>query len=189
MIVLTAILVVSGFDWWYYSSTRALSNIGMSAGLLGFLIPVLLPVTLYALAEIKSNIRLKNAANASVQAGLLGIGLSSLIKVFTGRTGLPHMAVNLIDTSHMFRFGFMRGGAFQGWPSSHTSVAFAMSVAIVMLFPDKKWVRYTAVIYALYIGLGASVGFHWFSDFIAGIILGTVIGITVGKSFVDKITK
>lgn len=28
---------------------------------------------------------------------------------------------------------------------------------------------------------GASVGFHWLSDFVAGAILGTLIGVIVGR--------
>ena len=61
-----------------------------------------------------------------------------------------------------------------------------MSVALFKLYPENKTVRYGALLYALYIGLGASVGFHWFSDFLAGVILGSIIGISVGKSFLDK---
>ena len=79
------------------------------------------------------------------------------------------------------------GGAFQGWPSSHTATAFAMSMALVALFPKNKFVKYSAIIYAVYIGLGVSTTIHWFSDFVAGAILGTVIGLVVGKSFLKKV--
>ncbi len=183
-IALTAILVLLGFDWWYYETTRntILQIVGFSAGMLGFLIPIILAGLLLA----SRNKKMKVAGTATAQAGLLGLAISSLYKVFTGRVGLPHTAT-LIDTSHQFQFGFLRGGAFQGWPSSHTTVAFAMSVALITLFPEKKRLRYWAIGYALFIGLGASVAFHWFSDFIAGIILGTVIGITVGKAFKKKL--
>ena len=34
-----------------------------------------------------------------------------------------------------------------------------------------------------YIGLGVSMTIHWFSDFAAGAILGTIIGLVVGRSF------
>ena len=61
-----------------------------------------------------------------------------------------------------------------------------MSVALFTLYPENKIVKYTALIYALYIGLGISVSIHWFSDFIAGTILGTIIGISVGKSFLER---
>jgi membrane-associated phospholipid phosphatase len=125
---------------------------------------------------------------AVAQAGALGLALSSLYKVFTGRPG-PHHISGLIDTSHIFRFGVLRGGAFQGWPSSHTSVAFAMSMALFMLYPEKKVLKYTALLYAIYIGIGVSATIHWFSDFTAGAIFGSCIGIVVGKSFYERYRK
>ncbi|HUC88739.1 MAG TPA: phosphatase PAP2 family protein [Candidatus Paceibacterota bacterium] len=186
-IILTYIFVNTGFDWIYYRSTRGatLQSTLFPAVILGFLIPVLLPVAMFLYSAIKKSKRMLNAAYAIIQAGLLGLGISSLYKVFTGRMGPPHF-LNSIDTSRMFRFGFLDGGAFQGWPSSHTSVAFAMSVALFTLFPENKFVRYGALLYALYIGIGVSVNIHWFSDFIAGAILGTMIGIAVGKSFLER---
>ena len=42
----------------------------------------------------------------------------------------------------------------------------------------------------LYVGIGVSLTIHWFSDFVAGVIFGSVIGIVVGKSFFkDKFLK
>ena len=148
-------------------------------------IPVIVPVALLIYSNIFANKRIQNALYAVVQAGALGLGISSLYKVFTGRMGPPH-SLNTVDTSHLFRFGFLRGGAFQGWPSSHTSVAFAMSMAVWVLFPEKKLIRYIALIYALFIGLGVSATIHWFSDFVAGMRLGSIIGVTVGKSFLKR---
>ncbi len=183
-IALTFVLVVTGFDWWYYQATQGhlLQMILFPAVIVGFLFPVIVPLALFlygALAKSKITI---NTAFAITQAGLLGLGISSLYKVFTGRVGLPHGLAS-VDTSTIFQFGFLRGGAFQGWPSSHTSVAFAMSMALVTLYPENKIIRYAAPLYALYIGLGVSATIHWFSDFAAGAILGTVIGVAVGKSF------
>lgn len=199
MIALTAFFVLSDFDQWYLTVTRntAFQNIGFSAASLGFLVPIILFVVLYIWGAVRKSSRLTNAAHASAQAGLLGLGISTLYKVFTGRPGPYHILSN-VNISQVFHFGILRGGAFQGWPSSHTAVAFAMSFALITLFPEnparlngvshsgRKWVRYTAFIYALYIGLGVSVSIHWFSDFAAGAILGTIIGITVGKAFLNK---
>ncbi len=187
MIAVTAALVASGADWRHYTTFRGtyIAAIGFSAAILGFLIPVILPLALYIASAIKKNGVFRNAANASIQAGLLGLGISSLYKVFTGRPGLPRGSI--LDSSHVFQFGFYRGGAFQGWPSSHTAVAFAMSFAIITLFPKKKALQYILLTYALYIGFGVSVSIHWLSDAVAGAILGTVIGIVVGKSFLERI--
>lgn len=52
-----------------------------------------------------------------------------------------------------------------------------------------KLVRYLAIFYAFYIGIGVSVTIHWFSDFAAGAIIGTAIGTIVGKSFRERTEK
>lgn len=181
-ILLTSIIVFTGLDWAYYQATRIpiLLALGFTAGMFGFVVPVFLPFGMLLSSRINKDTKGKTVAIALMQAGILGLGISSLYKVFTGRVGLPHV-MNAVDTSHIWQFGILRGGVFQGWPSSHTSVAFAMSVALVMLYPEKKWLRYAALGYALFIGLGASVGFHWLSDFVAGAILGTLIGVIVGR--------
>jgi membrane-associated phospholipid phosphatase len=87
------------------------------------------------------------------------------------------------DMSHIFQFGFLRGGVFWGWPSSHTTIAFAMALSVFTLFPKQKWLGYVAVTYALYIGIGVSMTIHWFSDFVAGALIGAIIGVVVGTGF------
>jgi len=102
-------------------------------------------------------------------------------KAITGRAH-PLRGVST-DLTHVFRFGLLRGGVFWGWPSSHTTIAFAMAVTIFMLFPKQRSLGHVAIIYALYVGIGVSMTIHWFSDFVAGAIIGTVIGVVVGRSF------
>ena len=58
-----------------------------------------------------------------------------------------------------------------------------MAVTLFQLFPKQRWLGYVAIAYALYIGLGVSMTIHWFSDFLAGAIIGSAIGAVVGKSF------
>jgi membrane-associated phospholipid phosphatase len=92
------------------------------------------------------------------------------------------------DISHIFQFGFLRGGVFWGWPSSHTTIAFAMAVTLFQLFPKQRWLGYVVITYAFYIGIGVSMTIHWFSDFLAGAIIGTAIGAVVGKTFLRSQT-
>jgi membrane-associated phospholipid phosphatase len=87
------------------------------------------------------------------------------------------------DMSHIFQFGFLRGGVFWGWPSSHTTIAFAMAVTILMLLPKQRWVGCVAMAYAFYVGIGVSMTIHWFSDFAAGAIIGSAIGPWWGRAF------
>lgn len=187
----TAILVLSGFDEWYALATRGalLQAILFPAVIVGFFVPVILPGFLYGAGALSKRKSLTQTAHALAQAAVLALGISSTYKVFTGRMGpMSHdLTVMASDISHAFRFGILRGGAFQGWPSSHTSVAFAMAFALITLYPEKKWLKYAGVIYALYIGIGVSTNIHWFSDVVMGAILGTIIGISVGKSFKDQV--
>jgi membrane-associated phospholipid phosphatase len=58
-----------------------------------------------------------------------------------------------------------------------------MAVTLFRLFPKQRWLGYVAITYALFIGIGVSMTIHWFSEFLAGAIIGTAIGAVVGKSF------
>ncbi|HWX19733.1 MAG TPA: phosphatase PAP2 family protein [Candidatus Binatia bacterium] len=182
-ILLTFILVASGFDWRYFASTRepSLRSWMFPAVQIGGLLPIVLPLFLFALGSISTSAKTTLAGWAVGQAELIGSLVSSAYKAVTGRAH-PTRGVGA-DLSHLFHFGFLRGGVFWGWPSSHTTIAFAMAATTLTLFPKRKWVGYVAIAYALYVGVGVSMTIHWFSDFAAGAIIGTVIGVVVGKSF------
>lgn len=58
-----------------------------------------------------------------------------------------------------------------------------MGVAVFTLFPKQRLVGCVAIAYALYVGVGVSMTIHWLSDFVAGALFGTMIGVVVGRSF------
>ncbi len=185
-ILLTAILVTSGFDWHYFIATRGavLHLLLHPAVRIGGRLPILLPLALYAMGVLKRDPRVTRMADTLGQAVIMGLLVSSSYKAFTGRVHPPRgLARHFVDTSRVFHFGILRGGMFWGWPSSHTTIAFAMAVSLITLYPKKLVLRYAAICYALYIGIGVSITIHWFSDFVAGVIIGTVIGVVVGTSF------
>jgi membrane-associated phospholipid phosphatase len=182
-IVLTLILVISGFDWRYFLATRA-SNLRswvFPAVPIGGLMPIVLPLLLLAIGILAGSNRICRTGWAVGQAEVIGALVAATYKAFTGRVHPPRGVVT--DQSHVFRFGVLRGGVFWGWPSSHTTIAFAMAVAIFTLWPKQRWLGYVTIMYAFYVGIGVSMTIHWFSDFLAGAIFGTVIGMVVGKSF------
>ena len=72
---------------------------------------------------------------------------------------------------------------FWGWPSSHTTIAFAVAVTLFVLYRKNPLVKYPALLVALYIGVGVSTNIHWFSEFVAGAIIGSVIGSVVGNAY------
>ena len=188
-IVLTAVLVTSGFDWLYFRFTRSpmLWSWMFPAAPIGGLVPLALPFFLIALGSLSKDSRGTLAGWAVGQAELIGALVAAGYKAITGRV---HPARGLgPDISHLFRFGFLRGGVFWGWPSSHTTIAFAMAATILTFFPKQRWPGCVAIAYALYIGVGVSTTIHWFSDFAAGAIIGTVIGTVVGRSFLRSQTQ
>lgn len=190
--VLTFIIVRSDFDWWWFTHLQPLWWLAVPAVFAGIALPFLVPIGLMVYGWIRRSTRAIFLAGVLGQAGILGDIVASIYKAFTGRKPPEFMhgtgAFNVVvphtgDYSHGFQFGFLRGGVFWGWPSSHTTVAFAMSVALIMLFPKNALVRWLALLYAFYIGLGVSFTIHWFSEFVAGAIIGAVIGYVVGKAF------
>ena len=182
-ILLTIILVLSGFDWRYYLATRdpMLRSWMKPAVGIGGLLPLTLPLFLIVVGFIIQNSRAVLTGWAVGHAALLGSLISSTYKAFTGRVHPARVAGE--DISHVFCFGFLRGGVFWGWPSSHTTIAFAMALTIFTLYPKQRWLGVVAILYAVYVGIGVSMTIHWFSDFVAGAIIGSVIGTVVGRSF------
>ncbi|MFA6269855.1 MAG: phosphatase PAP2 family protein [Candidatus Paceibacterota bacterium] len=185
-IIATALIVTSGFDWYYFVETRGfyLEKFFSPAIAIGAILPMFgLPILLL-IGWITKNKQTRILAWVLGQAAFAGWFVSSAYKALTGRIQPP--TSTLLDISRQFNFGFFKEGVFWGWPSSHTTVAFAMAFALITLYPKNKVVVVSAVLYALYIGIGISFDIHWFSEFIAGAIIGTVIGIVVGKNFDSK---
>ncbi len=190
-IALTALIVLSGFDWYYFTISRApiLKTLVFPAIIAGAFLPIMIPLALLLIGAIIKDKTMRIAAWGLGQAALYGWILSAAYKSLSGR--IPPVLFGQsehvgADISRLFQFGFMRGGIFWGWPSSHTTVAFAMASALYMMFPKNKLLYISGFAYALYIGLGISVSIHWFSEFAAGMIFGTIVGLAVGKAFKHK---
>jgi membrane-associated phospholipid phosphatase len=180
---LTLALVVSGFDWHYFLATRSpmLRSWSWPAVRIGGLLPMALPLTLLLLGVVARSAQIRLIGWAVIQAEVLGGIIAAGYKALTGRAHPTHYAG--LDLTHEFKFGLLRGGVFWGWPSSHTTIAFAMAVTVFKLFPKQRWLGCLAITYAVYIGLGVSMTIHWFSDFVAGALVGTVVGLVVWASF------
>lgn len=182
-IILTLGLVVSGLDWQYFLCTRSpiLRSWLWPAVPIGGLLPIALPFMLLVLGIAARSAPTRLIAWAIIQAEVIGGIIAAGYKAITGRAH-PARGVGT-DLTHDFKFGWLRGGVFWGWPSSHTTIAFAMAVAVFRLFPKQRWLGCVAIAYAFYVGIGVSMTIHWLSDFVAGALLGTVVGMVVGNSF------
>ncbi len=187
---ITYIVVVNGTDWVYFLETRGpfVQSLTIPAGIIGFFVPILMPVAMYMVAYIRSSVRLRVRAILLAHAAIAAWLISSTYKAFTGRVQPEFFTfTSTIDNSRDFNFGFWEHGIFWGWPSSHTAVAFAMSVALMYAFPKSIAVRILAPLYALYIGLGASIGFHWLSDALAGALLGVAVGVAAARAWKSRL--
>jgi len=124
---------------------------------------------------------------AIIQHEVIGGIIAAAYKAVTGHVHPSHGVGD--DTSRIFRFCFLRGGVFWGWPSSHTTIAFAMAVTVFGLFPKQRWLGRMALAHAFYIGTGVSMTIHWFSDFVAGALVGTVFGLVAGSGFSSSVCR
>jgi membrane-associated phospholipid phosphatase len=180
-------IVESNIDWNWYRFTYKnhwIYNTGYISVNTGSIVPTALSLGLYIYGRAEKNSDIQITGLALGQAALLGLAISSGLKVVTGR--VPPTKLNFTDDLRGdFRFGFMRGGANNGWPSSHTCVAFAMATALIELYPNNTAIKICSLTYASLIGLGVSTNVHWASDVVAGALIGWAIGRTVGISFRD----
>lgn len=182
VIVVTYLSVVSGFDWWVKTAAgdAGLRGLALGAGLLGFVLPVAVPLSMLIIGGLRRNSTLVKNGWILGRTELIAMLLSFFYKALTGRPG-PY-GFDVTDISGVFRFGFLRGGVFHGWPSSHIIVAVAGAVTLMVLYRHKRFIKYLALAYGIYMTLAVSVTFHWFSDGVAAVILGTVVGLVVAKS-------
>ena len=187
-VILTFVTVSTGFDWLYFTNVQdpTIQAWLFPAVIIGFFLPIILPLVLLAFGQARKNKKMIVTAWTLGQAALIGFLVSSFYKILTGRIQ-PDLTNTINDISHQFQFGFWQHGIFWGWPSSHTTVAVAMMVSLMVLYPKNKILKFFAILYGLYIGFGVSVGVHWFSEFLAGTIFGILIGLVVGRFFKAKI--
>ncbi|MDB5224898.1 MAG: hypothetical protein JWO43_520 [Candidatus Adlerbacteria bacterium] len=179
----TAVLVLTGFDWWFFEATRskALYWLVMLAGIGGFFVPILLPIALYVWGRKHKDRNFLNIATGVAQASLIAWIIIAVYKTFTGRIQ-PELLTTLgsTDISRGFQFGFFENGIFWGWPSHHMAVAVAGATVLYLAWRHPA-ARSGALLWAAIVGAGAAVGFHWFSDVVAGAIIGAAVGTAVWR--------
>jgi len=182
-------LIVKGGDWRYYEFMRdnsSLKYVGLPSVILGGLVPVAVPVYLYYRGKSDDNSKLMYTSYALGQSVIASMIVSSGYKAITGRKP-PEIFDNTGDDqndySDDFNFGFFRRGIFDGWPSGHTTTAAAMVTTLIKMYPNNKFLKRIAVLYAVTIGAGVSTNIHWLSDAVAGGLIGYSIGASIGDSY------
>ena len=185
----TWLLIESGVDAdvqaWAARHSETFSIAASAPALIGgFFVPVAVPLHMMR----SDATRTRNGGLAAAQAVLVSFAATNLLKAVTGR--LPPDAETPRDVdrrSRRFRFGFLRGGVFHGWPSGHTMTNMALAAALSSYYSDSRLVRYCGYGWAAYVMAAATIGdqggVHWLSDVVAGGLMGWAIGKTVGEGF------
>ncbi len=187
----TALLVNTNVDYHvehYFNQHEALGNLASPIIHIGTLFPFIISGSLYAYGKFKPDNQALGASFAVLQSSLIAFLYNSLLKAITGRAHPDWRHNNEMKSlSKTFKFGFMRGGIFWGWPSGHTSSTMAVVAALTNFYPHKTWLKILGYSYVAYMIYGVSSfhrgGMHWFSDAIAAALMSYAIGSTVGKYY------
>jgi membrane-associated phospholipid phosphatase len=195
----TYALVETGFDWKYNRlahNNPTLAYMGFPSLYIGYVVPVIMPIVFYTVGRFKIDTKLQVTGLALTQSLILSLGLTSIMKGITGRISpgiidvLDHTGNDQTsDYSGDFAWGFGKRGFIAGWPSGHTTNAFAAAAVISEIYNDNMGIKFLSYTYAAFIGLGVSLCVHWSSEVFAGAIIGYTIGKTVGRSFNKLISK
>lgn len=181
-------IVFAGIDWQYFllMQEHASVSIVIAADTIGWIVPFVLPMGLIMYGRQRERPSIESAGWAIARAEIAAVLIVLAYKSVTGRVS-PPMWGALVDTSRDFNFGFLRESVYGGWPSSHTAVAFATAASVVGIFSNRPILWIIMFSYALFIGLGEAIGFHWFSEAIAGSIIGTIVGFIGAESYRNRV--
>jgi membrane-associated phospholipid phosphatase len=153
--------------------------------------PFVIGGSLFIYGKLNKDNEAVGASYAVLQSTIIAFGYNTLLKAITGRPNPDwRNKDDLLELSKTFRFGFLRGGVFWGWPSGHTSSTMAVVAALTSFYSEKTWLKIAGYGYVAYMMLGVSSlgrgGMHWFSDAVAAALMSYAIGSTCGKYFRNK---
>jgi membrane-associated phospholipid phosphatase len=164
---------------------------GTAAFVGGYVLPAVVLPGLYVSGVLAESRTLAGSGSAAVQAVVLTVLTTGLLKVASGRPfprhGADPNAPDHLDHPEWARefVPFSFAGRY-AWPSGHTSSMFSLAAALTAYDPDNIAVPLVAYPIALGVGAGMIAGdSHWASDVVAGGLLGQAIGWSVGRSFAE----
>jgi len=194
-VVSTVGIVERGLDYrvqHYFNRHATLSSAFFPIAITGALGPILLSGGVYLFGRGDPKSETYGAGCALIQANVVSFLYVSTLKAITGRPYPDDYRNRDMDSlSRVFRFGFMRGGIFWGWPSGHANATMTTVSCLTHYYPDNRWLKiggYAVVAYTL---LGVSAvkqgNMHWFSDGVAGALMGYAVGSSVGRAFHNRV--
>jgi membrane-associated phospholipid phosphatase len=152
-----------------------------TANLAGYVLPIVIPSTLWIGGLASRDRTLTGAGSAAIQAVVITLATTGALKLAIGRH-YPVQEAALGDSDQAREVDpFQRLGA---WPSGHTSSMISIAAALTAYAPEKWWIPLVGYPLGLAIGLGMmDRDSHWASDLLAGALIGHAIGSTVGRNF------
>lgn len=179
-VVLTLVSAQFGIDAWVNAGARASDRVvsiawSAPAVLIGLVAPGLVPGLLLVRRGFADP-----RARTVLAAVLAALIVNLLLKALTGRSS-PEAVVpeDLLQRSQSFAFGLLRGGILEGWPSGHAMTNTALAAGVWVAWKDVR-ARVACISWAMWVVLAVVLGIqgevHWFSDGVAGALLGWVIG-------------
>lgn len=164
--------------------TNRFTTFGSVAGNFG---PLLIGLPIFIQGKMQNDNETVGASFAIAHSTIIALTYISTLKFFTGR---PH-AENSSDEdartqSRKFRFGISRNGIVDGWPSGHVGMTTTLFSTLAHYYPEKTWLKYFGigtVTYMFYTVISHNdAQYHWFSDGVAGAMMGYAIGSEVGDN-------
>jgi membrane-associated phospholipid phosphatase len=191
----TALLIYSDADYRvhaYFRNHRATAAKFHPVVVTGSLLTPLTGAVCYLSGAAGSDRELTGLGSAILQTQVITSLTVGVLKGFTGRPHPdPRSGADMRRLSRTFRFGFLRGGLFWGWPSGHTASTMALVSTLTAYYPEKTWLKVggAALMGYTIIGVSAVGGgrMHWFSDAVAAAFMTYAIGHTVGNHYHQRI--
>lgn len=157
----------------------------------GYVAPLLLGVPLYIHGRNTSNNESIGAAYAVAHTTIITAAYVGFLKGLTGREHQDNdSSKSLREQSKQFNFGIIKKSVLKGWPSGHLATTTALMSTLTHYYPEKLWLQwagYSATAYMAVTVLAHQGGeMHWFSDAVAGALMGYAIGSTVGSNFRER---
>ncbi len=187
----TCLLVPTNVDYnveHFFNTHPEYGQYGRGVFITGQYLPFIAGGSLLMYAGAAHDKETLGAAFAVIQASLMELMYNTALKAVTGRPG-PDWRHNsdMESLSKEFRFGFLRGGVFWGWPSGHTAATMAVVSSLIGYYPNSTWLKvagFGLVAYTIFAVSSVNRGgMHWFSDAVAAALMSYAIGSTVGRYY------
>jgi membrane-associated phospholipid phosphatase len=188
-VVLTPALIYSGADAKVHTALKGGNNdyLYKPTELVGYMAPFIFPIPAYIAGKLLKSERTQGLGFALFQSTIITFSTISFLKAFTGRPPPDVESDRSIQRqARDYNFGLLRRGIFDGWPSGHMATISSVMGTFMSYYAEENWLQYFGwgtMGYALISVSALNQGqFHWFSDGVAGGLMGYSIGSTVGRN-------